>query len=773
LDRALFYALTALLCVRPLISESFERVEFSFLALLTPTGGPTPAATAWLDSLMLAASIAVLARRRGPRRGEAVAAIAIALLGLALVLSVFAAGDKRVAANAGANLLVSVLAGLALIRLMRARWMVHILMAALLATTCANAVKCVTQRAYEFQDTLEYWEEQKPALSTRGFDLDDPALVNFERRLRSAEAYGYLSHPNVTASCLMMGLLAAGGLLGAGLASARRGLGADALPAAAAAGVLGVLLGLGLWLTGSTGAILAAVGGAALLILLGLGHRWVGTHAGRTAVLLAVGYVAVIAAAVVYGLNKGTLPHSSLAFRWHYWTAAARGLPEAPLTGVGRENFGPTFMRYKSPESPEEVRNPHNLWLALLVELGPLGLASGLLLTGAGVVGSLRRLRCTGEQQRPSNKFNTRRLVPVAIGVVLLQAAFSGEQLFIPAVALLWAVILVMTWVVAFMLSAWAVGTSRVGQAHPEWIVAGFAAAILAVLAHNLIGFSLLTPAGIAAFVVCAAVALAHGDEPATVRAPNGARPGELGASRRVGLASALIGALAVLTHLVVITLPTTKAQYALLRMRVLLSGDGGPTRVAAILEAASQALEADRWDAATARAAAAGIAQAAMSPGIADARRLDVLALAREYALIARTRHAAAGSAERLLARIAASTSETHINLARPTEALEALHQAAEHWDAAVALYPTNPRTRISAGKTWFRHWQQSAANASARRVLAHLHEALAINECRNPEDVTRLSPDERESIVQMLSDLQEAGIGSPAASAPAGQSD
>ena len=43
-DRLLFFVLLAILCARPLISESFERLGFSFLPADIPDG-TTPAAT--------------------------------------------------------------------------------------------------------------------------------------------------------------------------------------------------------------------------------------------------------------------------------------------------------------------------------------------------------------------------------------------------------------------------------------------------------------------------------------------------------------------------------------------------------------------------------------------------------------------------------------------------------------------------------------------------------------------------------------------------------
>ena len=768
LERLLFYVLVALLCARPLISETFERVELAFLAPVVGSGGPTPATTAWLDSLLLAAAVTVLARRRGPWPGGAPVATATVLLGAALVLSVASAGDKRAALNAGASLLIGVLAGLALIRVMSARWMVHVLIAALLASNCTNAVKCLTQRAYEFEDTLSYWEEQKPGLAARGFNLDDSGIVNFERRLRSAEAYGYLSHPNVAASCLMMGLLVAGGLLGAALFGTRPRPGANALAAGIAGAAICVLLASGLWLTGSSGAILATGGGAALLILFGLARRWIAAHAGHVTALLAGTYLALMAAGVGYGLKSGTLPHSSLAFRWHYWTAAAKTLPEAPLTGIGRENFAPAFMRHKSPESPEEVRNPHNLWLALLVELGPLGLAGGVLLAGACVFGALRRLRQTEEQAEPPGTLSTRRLAPAAVGVLLVQALFSGEQLSNAGVALLWAVILVTTWIVTFMLSAWVIRTGAACHARAEWLVAGLGAAILAALAHNLIGFSLLTPAGLSTFAVCAAAAIALRAGHTPTRAPAGL-PAGAAARGRLWPVPALIGIVVVAAHVVVVTVPTTRTQRALDRMRMALSGG----QSAAVLEARQRALAADSWDAAAARTVAAGVLQTAMSPELSDARRLELLHLAREYALTARARHERISSVHRLLATTAEALSATYIDLGRPAEALKALHETTKHWDEAVALYPTNPRTRISAGTAWFRLWQQTEAPEAGDKAGAHLLEALTIDDQREPEEVRRLRADERESIHRMLKELQEAGFARFLSSAPASQPD
>jgi hypothetical protein len=566
----------------------------------------------------------------------------------------------------------------------------------------------------------------------------------------------------------MMGLLVAGGLLAATLWGARPRLGPNTLASCVAGAGICVLLASGLWLTGSSGAILATGGGAVLMILLGLARRWIAAHAGRATALLAAAYLAVIAVGVSYGLKKGTLPHSSLAFRWHYWTAAIKTLPEAPLTGIGRENFAPAFMRHKSPESPEEVRNPHNLWLALLVELGPLGLAGGVLLAGACVFGALRRLRQTEEQAEPPGVLSMRRLAPAAAGVILVQAAFSGEQLSNASVALLWLVILVMTWIATFALSAWVMRTGAADHARAEWLAAGLGAAILAALAHNLIGFSLLTPAGLSTFVACAAAVITLRAGQASDRAHED-RPTAASTRRHLRPVPALIGVAVLAAHVAAVTVPTTRTQRALDRMRMALSGG----QTAAVLEAGQRALAADSWDAAAARAVAAGLVQASMDPRIADERRLDLLRKAREYALTARVRHERISSAHRLLATISEALSATYADLDRPVEALRALREGAQHRDEAVALYPTNPRMRISAGKAWFGLWQKTEASQAGNQAAVHLLEALAIDDQREPQEVRRLRPTERELTYRMLEELREAGLArspSSASAAPPG---
>jgi O-antigen ligase len=748
LERILFLVLLAVLCARPLISESFERAELSFLPVDTEIGA-TPATTIWLDSILLAAAALVWIRRRpaGPRAG--VVSIGLGLLAAAVVVSVVAAHDKRLAANAGAHLFVMALAATALVRVMRARWMVHVLIAALLAGGVTNAVKCISQSTYEFDELRQYWEEQKPALTQRGVDVDTPALVNYERRLRSAEAYGHLYHPNVTASCMTMGLLVAAGLF-IGVLRKPRLHASERAAVALIGGVRAGLLCAGLVLTGSVGGAAAAGAAGLLLLVLGAAHGWAGAHVRSVFALLVVAYVAVIAAGAGYGLLKGTLPHTSLAFRWQYWQAAARTVADAPLTGVGRENFRAAYLLHKTPESTEEVSNPHDLWLSLLVELGPLGLIAGILLIGTVVHAALRNL--SKAERPPPAPAGYGILIAAAAAVLLTHAVFSGEQFSEPGIPLLWAVFVAGVWIVGFV-----VGYSLILQVdeHPAaavWLAAGLIAALCAALIHNLIGFSLFTPAGMSTFVVLAAAAFRlSADEPAdvTTETDRSGRKRRGGGAVPVGFAALLAA------YGWFVAIPTIRVEAAWQQVSRDLRAAPSHVRALNVLERGRADLDLDPWDVDVPLALAKMTLSTATQTEVPTEMRGEWIALAHRYAESAVSRNPQSFAAEALLARVMQKESDL-------TGTPDLLARAAAQWDSVVTLYPTNPRTRIAAGQASYNAWEATGWPDHAYRALRHLCAALAIDRTRKPEVAVKLRPAELQAVYELLSRLESAGFGS-----------
>ena len=82
----------------------------------------------------------------------------------------------------------------------------------------------------------------------------------------------------------------------------------------------------------------------------------------------------LVALAIIgHGLWHQNLVIDSLTFRWQYWVGAMRIFAAHPLVGVGWSNFGPYYLGARLPIASEEVKDPHNFLVRVLVELGMVG----------------------------------------------------------------------------------------------------------------------------------------------------------------------------------------------------------------------------------------------------------------------------------------------------------------------------------------------------------------------------------------------------------------
>ncbi len=740
-----------LLAGRLLVGEAFREVTLAFVP--QSPFGPSPAATAWLDTALLTVTVlAWVATGLGrwshggvlrPRWG-AVRAGAVLLLA-ATVLSTAFAADKRLAANAGANLLITVWAGITLARLLDRGPLRRLLLAALVAGCVANGLKCISQRAYEFDDVAREWQHQKTELVASGLDPNAPQIVNYERRLRSRNAYGYLTHPNVAAAVIMLGLLVVAGATAGLIGKLRDPTAASAGPAVLGAAVA-VPAAVGLYLTGSLGAMLAAGGGLVLLLIAVRASDWIRRRP-RAAWAAVVGaYLALAGALAGYGTLRGTLPGTSLAFRWQYWQAAVRAVAEQPATGLGRGNFRWAYMLYKPPASTEEVENPHDIWLTLLVELGPLGLLAGLLLAGGTLAALLRRAAAPEPLRRPPVSGKRPWLLLAAV-TWLTASLLSGVPWAAPPdllapITLLWLVQDVAVWLAAFAATWWVLAAlARRGRAH-LWLWAAILAGLVATLVHNLIGISLVTPAGLAALTLLAAAGAADDgdqqDRAAVARSGSAAR-------LSAAIVAMMAGLVLLIAQIGLVALPTWRGQRV--RQAFVARLASRPADPAALLGQARGWAEVDRWDPELPRL----MAGAALELAARDAAADELLQRASELAEEARRRDPRSFATLRLLAELADLQAAR-----RATPA--AIETAAKAWEAALRLYPTNPRTHIAAARAWQRLWQQTAQRPAAQRAVWHLREALAIDATRPPEAAARLRRAERREIEQMLTQLGAA---------------
>ena len=219
--------------------------------------------------------------------------------------------------------------------------------------------------------------------------LSGSGRVLWENRvLYSQEPIGTFALANTLAGLLTGGLLILVARLPGRLRSGVAGAGANAgagLGGWICAVVPIVLCGYCLVLTKSRSAWLGCVAGGVVLLWSGFGVWRVPVLLRRASVVWVSGLCGLLLGGAVLSWN-GSLDGAvlaeaprSLQFRLMYWAGTLRMLRERPLTGAGPGNFRESYMPWKSDESSEEIRDPHNLLLDAWSASGVTGLC-GLLL---------------------------------------------------------------------------------------------------------------------------------------------------------------------------------------------------------------------------------------------------------------------------------------------------------------------------------------------------------------------------------------------------------
>ena len=591
------FVLLALVGIRPLVGESYDSAGSVITRALQAVADPSPLRTLVFDLLILGSACAWLAtrttafahqyRRTGLEWG-------LCILALATVASCLGAGNKRLAINASIDWLCYPILTIVLVQLLRESWSRRLLLAVVLASACAQAVQCFDQHL-TFDDTwAQYLASKEDGLwESQGVDTDSPTVELFERRMKSHDVQGFLPHSGIAGSYLVLCAFAALTIV------------VDRLRRPIRAGPLGVVLPVAgailivaaCCLTRSRGALLAGVVGLLLWATLSVCGRWVRSNRPK-ALLLGWGLMLGACMAVVgHGLFHGSLPSSSLNFRWMYWRASSKLVADHALTGVGRENFGRHYTQYKSIESPEEIANPHNLFVQAAADWGVPGLAGMIVLlagASAGVTGVRIRARplppADGQARSPSPTTGRdgapgemgRLSVPSTDPLTCTPSASPYRRTVVWGLALAIAVIVGRVPLVGSADSAFiAYSTILIGSA---WVV-GFAVSaprsmadqpagteshvcvllgvgLLAFLLHDMVNFALFTPATATTFFALLACVIAE-------RAPSGV----VATRRKTSLAwrAPVVAMLVVITVAVTHVMPVARSQ-ALLRSARLQS---------------------------------------------------------------------------------------------------------------------------------------------------------------------------------------------------------
>jgi O-antigen ligase len=511
-----------------------------------------------LDLLCCVPAMLVLARRLSDRTYVlrwSWAWLPLGVLAAWGLLSIAWSADKFGALLGGFHLLAAAAMLWAASQLVRSWLRLRMVGAIFLGLLLAYFTHAVFFRVIDVPAQRDFWEKHKEEqLRERGLAGDPFMAEQFEKRVLAGELMGFFVSPNSMGAMVVMLLVVSAGL------GVQRILDDPQDRAGIALLVVVPLSGWMLFYTHSRTALATPVLAAGLLAGVWYGRDWLAARA-KWAFWAGVGVVALVTLAVVaHGVVRQSLVHTSLTFRWQYWVGAMRIFRAHPLRGVGLDNFGWYYPAARLPEAAEEVKDPHNFMVKLLVELGVVGALLALAWLG----------RMAWELTRPVEPIAKPTNLQAYQGPKAMQgiAMIAGVGLLISIVGSIdfsadWGYVLneVIRKVSLFallLIGATVAAVKSLQQAQLDdrpapMLLYAMMVALVVFLVHNLIDFSLFEPGALMTFAFLAGSALG-------VRQPSVA-----GRRRRTAVAAVAMAACVVLwlIGMALVWAPTATAEDA------------------------------------------------------------------------------------------------------------------------------------------------------------------------------------------------------------------
>jgi hypothetical protein len=517
-DISCFVILLVIVGLRPLVSESFHTSNAAG-ELAPGLHDPATWHTLLINIAILAIALWVAGRKilgKGARTKFSGIELGALLLMLAAVNACWGAAEPRPARLAAIDLLGSLALAWSLVQLIEAHWQRLLTLAVVLASGMVSVAESFDQSFYTMRETEKQYERERESIwAEKGIALDSPQVTMFENRMRSREASGYFSHSNVFGGYLLLSLFVAVGLA---LYAHRIRPPDGGVGLVAGYAVLALAVALALYLSRSLGAMVSA---GLMLVLLGAvlaSRSWWDKHRPQVFQFAIWLVILAIVGVELYGHFLDSLPGASLDFRWQYWRVSGQMFGEHWYSGVGPENFGDSYLGYKSIANAEEVKNPHNALVQFATEYGLPGLL-GLVLVLFGGATAYARAMIDADQVHEADRANKSDwpIVPsyvtcaiaVTVGVFLCRYAMLPSQ---DPAFVAWSLILAMpAWIVVHALGVLLAKRAPMGFAPAtRWMPAiGFALA--AFLLQDTINFAFFVPGARTTFAAVFAVAIARG----------------------------------------------------------------------------------------------------------------------------------------------------------------------------------------------------------------------------------------------------------------------
>jgi O-antigen ligase len=499
---------------------------------VTPGSEPVPraagpATSIGLDLLCCVPALLVLLRRAidgGFQLRRARSFVPLALLSAWMLLSTAWAADKFAALVTAFHWLAAMAILWAAAQLVRDWVKLRVAAAVLFSLLAVYAIQGLNYRLIEGPQTLETWQKNREKmLSEHGFVEGSFAARQFEEKLKLMESFGFFSSPNTFGAAISLLLVIGVGLLAQRLAER------EAIQWAVPAIIVPLVAGFAVMaLTRSRGAFVTLL----LCLALFAARGYLVRHARRAFVVGLVGVIGAMALVIGYGTLRGRLPTSTLTFRWQYWVASAGMIRAHPWLGTGWSNFSFGYLPYRLPSAPEEIKDPHDLLVRFVSELGIIGgalLVVWLVLLWRELTQpSAPPITIVSEKQPGVLKFAA--AVVAGATVTFLIAGVDWERDRVENFLLLRLLFLGVTILAASLAALRTPHTQEPDDRPAPWILYGLVLAAGGMLIHNLIDFSMFETGPMLLLAMTIGTALgARSSDPSFSGGPEGRASSSLG----------------------------------------------------------------------------------------------------------------------------------------------------------------------------------------------------------------------------------------------------
>lgn len=413
--------------------------------------------------------------------------------------------------NDSLTILAVMASAMTLVQLLTTETRKKVLLCVIIAAAVVNVYQCIDQRTSSNKMMIEeYKANPAQQLQTLGIEQGTFAQMLYEHRLYSKDIKGFFATSNSAGSFFNLALFAAIGVFAGGLWKYKKDIKITVFPAVIIAALI-----LGLILTASKGALASLA--AAMFVFCGicLFGKFINCHKVLIICVGAAVFIGVVLVMIWYGLKHDRLPGgNSMLVRWEYWTAASEIISDNFLTGIGGNNFGTYYTKYKAAKSLETVRDPHCFILTILSNYGVLGIAGFMSCLFVPLFKSAKRTQQIGENRDSIVKLLKQTAIPAVLVLLCLRPLAIRSELGDRIDVMFYVIgILYIAPVFLFAVVMWVIARSRKCVEDFSVKRAALLCGILAVLLHNLIDFGIFEPGILTSLFAVIAVLVSYDDE--------------------------------------------------------------------------------------------------------------------------------------------------------------------------------------------------------------------------------------------------------------------